>query len=172
MSRIDYLKSKFDIDWLREFADSLKEKYPVNKTVASKKKAVDDKVKELRQRVGLDMLDTLEKEGKFDSNLPISQAQEEKQEETISNELKDAIKIYVKELLNNRNGHITNHGLLDLISQNFGIDLDIIMKAKEELFKMFEEVKSGFTAQTQKSFTPQQLAAVDTPPDDSREKKI
>ena len=139
--------------------------------VVSKNKfnSIEAKIEDLKRRVGVNMI-SIEKSAdeqgvaeKTASVMPLSIRHKVAIDENSGDKLKlDAIKIYISETIENRNGHITTPALLDMVSNMFSLNHEWLEDHLDEIKNMITKAFKEFSPKHYKSnISPSALAKSD-----------
>lgn len=173
------------VGWLKNFADREGEKLikENNLTAAEiknadylenildivnrkKKTSVEEKVAKYREMVGLDLVNTLEKEGgkaiTASTRIPLSIR--DKIAQSVSDDQKqllDKVKQYIAQVVQNRNGAIVTPAIIDQLADYLKVDEEWLRNHYEEIKQMVESAKQEFQPQTYNEVSVNDLARTD-----------
>ncbi len=130
-----------------------------------KKTSVDEKVAKYREMVGLDLVDTLEKEGgKAVVASRISLSIRDKIAQDMGDgqkQLLDKVKQYIAQVVQNRNGAIVTPAIIDQLADYLKVDEEWLRNHYEEIKQMVEGAKEEFKPQTYNEVSVNDLARTD-----------
>lgn len=183
-TRYDYVRENMS-SWLKDFADKEGEKVAKQNNInpdelknagymenildivnRKKKITVDAKVQELRERVGLDLLDNLEKEGTKEvraSRISLSIRDKVAQTDADPSKLLENINQYVSQVIANRNGSIATPALLDQIEHYMNVDKNWLRANYEQIEKLIKDAREKFHPEVYNDLSINDLARTDDP---------
>lgn len=192
-NRYDYMSEK-TVDWLKDFANKQGEKLLKDTNVnpdelknagrienildivnRQKKVSVDEKVQKYRQLVGLDLIDSIEKEGGKEiiaSKIPLSIRDKFANDELDHNDIIQKIKQYVSQVITNRNGSIATPAIIEQIEKYIRVDKDWLRKHYDEIEQIIDNAKKGFTPKVYNELKVNDLARTDDPSKGDKEQPL
>lgn len=186
MPKHQYAPPENMVGWLKHFADRYAEKNDIKPeeltqeqvkdagtrldnilTIMERNKVstVEAKVQRYRELVGLDMVDSLQKESnqeteKTASRTPLSIrdkiAQQQDGEKTMAN-----IKQYIADVIKNRNGTIATPAILEQLENYLQIDREWLRNNYEDLKSIIEKTRKEFHPQQYRDVSVEDLTRTD-----------
>lgn len=199
MSKHEKVSEKL-VGWLASFADQMGNKIVKDNNLTpeelknanhlenildivkrNKKISVDDKVAQYRQLVGLDLMDSLEKEG--NGNMPNKEAHTKKlsrmplsiRDKIAQNismdqqQIMDKVRQYVEQVIKNRNGAIATPAILEQLEDYIKVDKDWLREHYSEIESIVENARKAFFPQSYHNAPINDFARTDDPQKSDKE---
>jgi hypothetical protein len=140
----------------------------------NKKTAIETRIEDLRQRVGLDMLDSIEKSGENDENnkeatkkaayMPLSIRDKIAQSDPMQD-----VKQFVNQIIANRNGAMSTPAIFEQLEKFLKLDKEWLRENYDEIKGVIDEAHKSFVPKTYNNIAIDELARTDDPGKDQKE---
>jgi len=173
------------VGWLANFADQVGNKLAKDNNIdpqelknagyidnildivnRQKKISVEEKVAKYRELVGLDFIDSIEKEGGKEvtaSRIVLSIRDKVAQGAGNDQQLLDKIKQFVEQVIKNRNGSIATPAILDQLENYIKVDKEWLREHLEQIEEMVANERKQFHPETYSDLPVKDLARTDDP---------
>jgi hypothetical protein len=180
-SRHEYMTESM-VDWLKDFADKQAEKVAKDNKIdprelknagymdnildivnRKKKISVEEKVAKYRELVGLDMIDSIEKEGGHEviASRVILSCREKVA--TGDEQLIEKVRQYITDIIRNRNGSIATPAIIDQLEHYMKLDKEWLRKRENEILDYVKKAREQFQPQNYNEVQVDQLTRTDDP---------